>query len=183
MSDNNKLGKIATPLGNPEEFFDDWDDLEVDKAYFEEFVGKKVQELLDKKIIDIDDVVHIFGGVYVLPPRPGQPKFNIRALIKYCEAKGINTDQIADEELDMFVINREELAKPYENGTLKISESLPYDYDDFHKELGIPDKKSPEEIWKLIQGYIRCAEENKKEAELTFDAQVEAITKADKGEM
>jgi hypothetical protein len=42
---------------------------------------------------------------------------------------------------------------------------------------------NPEEFWKLIQGYIRCAEENKKEAELTFDAQVEAITKADKGEM
>jgi hypothetical protein len=182
MTDEKILSKFATPLRNPTEIFDDWDDLEVDKAYLEEFVDKKVQELLDKKIIDIDDVVHILGnGAYVLPRRPGEPQFSIRALVEYCKQKGIDTSQITDEELETFVVNRDEFAEPYKDGTLKISESLPYDYDDFYKDLGIPDKKSQKEILKMIQGYIECAEENKKEAELTFPAQVEAVSKADKG--
>ncbi len=88
----------------------------------------KILELLNKGIIDIDDIVSLTGGVYVLPQRPGQPQFAIRDLISYCKNKGIDPSQITDKELETLVINWDELAEPYKNGTLKISESLPYDY-------------------------------------------------------
>ena len=177
MTDGKILSKFATLLRNPKEMFDDWDNTDVDEVYLEKFVEKKVQELLDKKIIDIDDVVHILGNsVYVLLRRPGEPQFSTRALVEYCEKKGIDTSQLTDEELETFVLNRDELAEHYKSGTLRISESLPYDYDDFYKNLGIPDKRSPKEILKMVQGYIEYAEENR-EAELTLPAPLEAITK------
>lgn len=143
-------------------------------------INKKIQELLDLRIMDIDDVVDILSnGVYVLPQRPGEPKFAIRALVEYCKDKGIDTSQLTDEELDAFVINRDDLAEPYKNGTLKISESLPYDYNNFYKDLGIPDRRSPEEILELIQGYVEYADKNKKEAEMNFTAQSETVTKGE----
>jgi hypothetical protein len=145
----------------------------------DELLNKIIQELLSAETIDIDDIVFFNGGAYVLPQRPGQPVFDIRAILNYAKDKGINPSQLTDKELETFVTNWDELAEPYKNGTLKISESLPYDYDDFYKKYGIPDKRSPEEILELIKGYIAHAEENLITAEQALPAQLEAI-KADK---
>ena len=141
----------------------------------DEFLNKIIQELLSTETIDIDDIVFLTGGVYVLPQRPRQPQFAIRKIVEYCKDKGIDPSQLSDEELDTFVTNRNELAEPYKNGTLRISESLPYDYDDFYKKYGIPDKKKPEEILELIKGYIEQADENLITAEQALPAQLEAI--------
>lgn len=139
----------------------------------DELLNKIMQELLSAETIDIDDIVFLTGGVYVLPQRPGQPQFAIRKIVEYCKDKGIDPSQLSD--LDTFVTNRNELAEPYKNGTLRISESLPYDYDDFYKKYGIPDKKKPEEILELIKGYIEQADENLITAEQALPAQLEAI--------
>ncbi len=144
-----------------------------------EEVNNIIQELLSAGTIDIDDIVFLTNdGLYTLPQRPGQPQFAIRKIVEYCKNKGIDPSQLTDEELETFVINRDELAEPYKNGSLRISESLPYDYDNFYKKYGIPDKKSPEEILELVQGYIKYAEENLITAEQALPAQLEAI-KAD----
>lgn len=111
----------------------------------------------------------------MLPQRPGQPVFAIRKIVEYCKNKGIDPSQLSDEELATFVTNWDELAEPYKNGSLRISESLPYDYDDFYKKYGIPDKKSPEEILELLKGYIDHAEENLTIAEQALPAQLEVI--------
>lgn len=141
-----------------------------------EEVNNIIQELLSTGTIDIDDIVFLTNdGLYTLPPRPGQPDFDIRKIVEYCKNKGIDPSQLSDEELETFVTNRNELAEPYKNGTLKISESLTYDYDDFYIEYGIPDKKSPEEILELIKGYIQHAGENLITAEQALPAQLEAI--------
>ena len=105
----------------------------------------------------------------------GNRKFAIRKLVEYCKNKGIAPSQLTDVELETFVINWDELAEPYMDGTLKISESLPYDYDDFYKKYGIPDKKNPEEILELIKGYLEQAKENLITAEQALPAQLEAI--------
>ncbi len=138
-------------------------------------LNKQILELLDKGIIDIDDIVSLYDGLYTLPQWPGQPQFAIRKIVEYCKNKGINPSQLTDEELETFVTNRNELAEPYKNGSLRISESLPYDYDNFYKKYGIPDKKSPEEILELIKGYLEQAKENLTTAEQALPAQLEAI--------
>lgn len=141
-----------------------------------EEVNNIIQELLSTGTIDIDDIVFLTNdGLYTLPPRPGQPVFAIRDLIAYCKDKGIDPSQLTDNELEIFVTNCDELAEPYKNGTLRISESLPYDYDDFYKKYGIPDKKNPEEILELIKGYLEQAKENLITAEQALPAQLEAI--------
>lgn len=145
-----------------------------------EEVNNIIQELLSTGTIDIDDIVFLINdGLYTLPQWPGQPQFAIRKIVEYCKNKGINPSQLTDEELETFVTNRNELAEPYKNGSLRISESLSYDYDDFYIKYGIPDKKSPEKILELIKGYIDHSEENLTTAEQALPAQLEAI-KADK---
>lgn len=145
----------------------------------DELLNKIIQELLSAETIDIDDIVFLTGGVYVLPQRSGQPQFDIRKIVEYCKDKGIDPSQLSDEELETFVTNWDELAEPYKNGSLRISESLPYDYDDFYKKLGIPDKRCPEEILELIKGYIEHREDNLITAEQALPVQLEVI-KADK---
>ncbi len=136
---------FTIPLRDPKEFFDDWDDTNVDEAYFEEFIDKKIQELLNKGIINIDDVIYILAnGIYVLPQRPGQPVFNIRALDEYVKERGIDHSSLTDEELEKFVTNWDELAELYKNGTLKISESLPHGCNE----------SNPEEILNRLLEYI-----------------------------
>ncbi|MEW6697656.1 MAG: hypothetical protein ACOY35_04445 [Bacillota bacterium] len=55
--------------------------------------------------LSIDDVIdEVSQGVYSLPWPEDAPRFKIRALLKYCEEKGKNTEDLTEQELREFKV-------------------------------------------------------------------------------
>lgn len=52
----------------------------------------------------------------VIPPKVGDPKYDIRKILKYCEENNKSTEEITSEELEQFIngyITEEELLEEY----------------------------------------------------------------------
>lgn len=45
-----------------------------------------------------------FDEFEVIPPKVGDPKYNIRKILKYCEENNKSTEEITAEELEQFII-------------------------------------------------------------------------------
>jgi hypothetical protein len=43
-------------------------------------------------------------GVYAIPPKKGDPKINVPAVLKYCKKHGKNPEQLTDEEIEQFIV-------------------------------------------------------------------------------
>ena len=53
----------------------------------------------------------------VIPPKVGDPKYDIRKILKYCEENNKSTEEITSEELEQFIngyITEEELLEEYQ---------------------------------------------------------------------
>ena len=64
----------------------------------------------EKNDIDIDFEFE------VIPPKVGDPKYDIRKILKYCEENNKSTEEITSEELEQFIngyITEEELLEEY----------------------------------------------------------------------
>lgn len=59
------------------------------------------------EIKDFDDI-----GVYTIPPDENTRYYSMRKLCEYCKKKGIETNQLTDEEMKMFEIKRNKNNKP-----------------------------------------------------------------------
>lgn len=65
----------------------------------------------EKEKNDID-----FDEFEVIPPKVGDPKYDIRKILKYCEENNKSTEEITAEELEQFIIgyiSEEELKRGY----------------------------------------------------------------------
>ena len=51
------------------------------------------------EINDFDDI-----GVYAIPLEDGEPQYYYRKICNYCKEKGIQTNELTDEELKQFEI-------------------------------------------------------------------------------
>lgn len=52
----------------------------------------------------------------VIPPKVGDPKYDIRKILKYCEENNKSTEEITAKELEQFIngyITEEELLEEY----------------------------------------------------------------------
>ena len=43
-------------------------------------------------------------GAYTIPPKNGDPVYDIRGIVAYCEKKGIEPFDMSDEERNKFVV-------------------------------------------------------------------------------
>lgn len=67
----------------------------------------------EKNDIDID---FDFDEFEVIPPKVGDPKYDIRKILKYCEENNKSTEEITAEELEQFItgyISEEDLKRGY----------------------------------------------------------------------
>lgn len=46
-------------------------------------------------------------GIYVIQRIAGEPRLNVRAMYKYCHEKGINPNDLNDEEMERFLIYKD----------------------------------------------------------------------------
>lgn len=51
------------------------------------------------EIKDFDDI-----GVYAVPLKESEPQYNLRKICEYCKKKGIQANELTDEELKQFEV-------------------------------------------------------------------------------
>ena len=60
--------------------------------------GKKKEINAD---LDFDDVFP--DGVFTEPPSANQPRVKVRALFDYCKEKGVEPDELTEQEMEQFL--------------------------------------------------------------------------------
>lgn len=58
-----------------------------------------------RRLLELDEIVgRLANGCFTVPPSNDTQHYDYRALIKYCDERGINTSELSDEQLKMFEI-------------------------------------------------------------------------------
>lgn len=56
----------------------------------------------DRRIDELDD--NIDDGVYAIPRNSKEPRVKVRALWDYCKSRGIDIEEISEEEMKQFLV-------------------------------------------------------------------------------
>ena len=62
----------------------------------------KADEDLLKEIDEFDDAFP--DGVFCIPRIPGEPRVQVRALWNYCKSRGIDPEQLSENEMRQFLV-------------------------------------------------------------------------------
>lgn len=61
----------------------------------------KADEKLIKEIEEFDDAFP--DGIFAIPRNPNEPRVRVRALMDYCEKRGVESNELSPEEMEQFL--------------------------------------------------------------------------------
>lgn len=67
--------------------------------------GMEEARRLEKLIKEMEEFEAGFpDGVYAIPPGPNEPRIKVREMYQYCREKGVDPEDLTEEELDKFLV-------------------------------------------------------------------------------